>query len=109
VTLLTLEELRALPEAHGFDGGIYFLWADDFLQYVGMSSHVRQRMVYHAWAINGAPIRKNKCYPVRHDRHTCLVLETGRIKEPEALDRFRSLEAEYIKEYMPPYNSKHAR
>lgn len=93
VELLPLEELRALPECGEFDGGIYFLWLGDKLQYVGKSQHIANRLVGHD--------RKGR---FQFDRHTCIALDGGRFVSRDLGAKMQRLERAYIARYEPPFN-----
>ena len=86
--LLSLEQLRALPEKG--DGGLYFLWdQDDGLIYIGKSKNLANRL---------RPGQRKIAYC----RHTCLAIDyrtMGWIYGP--------LEAKYIAKYSPHYNVMH--
>lgn len=106
VPVLSLDKLRSLPEAEEFEGGIYFLWLKDQLQYVGKSWHIGERMNHHNWAAVYGHHRSNKTNMIPHDRHTCIVLDRGRIKDRTgpAGPLMKSYERAYIAHYTPPYN-----
>ena len=105
IKVLPFEEIKALPEAGEFDGGIYFLWKGDTLQYIGKSMHVGERLTHHDWAFTYAKFRSNKTNPIPYDRHTCLVMCGGRIKEGDWIKPIlRDHERAYIAHFKPPYN-----
>lgn len=84
--LKTLNELRQLPMARELNGsGVYFLWKDGALHYIGRSKNVRNRVRYHRTPKMG----------IAHDLATAL-----------ACDKFVSLliEAIHIEHYRPPGN-----
>lgn len=104
--LLSLDELRALPEAQEYDGGVYFLWQDDQLQYVGKSSHVLERLAKQGYVNKYAPFQNGKSQiAIPFDRHTCIVLETGFVKQPGTPQMLRDYERLYIGTYETPYNN----
>lgn len=104
MTLLSLDELRRLPEAGPLDAGVYFLWVGDELQYIGKSTQVAYRMIRHIGIKRYMAVRRVKDKEVPWDRHTCLVLDNG----IEITEKLRSdllnVEREYIAAYQPPYN-----
>ena len=54
VTVMTMAELRALPrEAPDIGSGIYFLWNDDELVYIGMARNIADRVIGHKRAAMG--------------------------------------------------------
>ena len=65
--------------------GIYFLWQDDELQYIGKSSNILKRIGEHA---------------------TCKVFDTYSFIECDIAD-MATLEQAYIKQYQPPLNTVH--
>jgi hypothetical protein len=105
IPLLSLDELRALPEAQEYDGGVYFLWQNDQLQYIGKSSHVLERLAKQGYVNKYAPFQQGKSQiPIPFDRHTCIVLEQGFVKQPGTPALLRDYERLYIGTYPTPYN-----
>lgn len=93
--ILPLERIQALPECGDFDGGIYFLWLKDELQYIGKSRQIWSRIAQHSYAGR-----------IPFDRHTCIVLDSGRIiKDAQAFtENLKQVERAYIAGYQPRYN-----
>lgn len=101
IDLLPLEKVRALPECGDYDGGIYFPWLGDQLQYIGKSQQICYRLLLQEQGNIHGGIKR-----IPFDRHTCLVVHSGRIIEnPRDLDAtLKRLERAYIAHYEPPYN-----
>jgi hypothetical protein len=104
-SILSLEELRALPGPVEYDSGIYFLWKGQDLLYIGRSRNLCSREYYQATV--------NRYYPFHHsqtakyipaDRMTCLVLENGIECSRELDSNLSTYERAYIAAYEPPYN-----
>lgn len=104
--VLSLDELRSLPPGDDFDGGLYFLWLGDTLQYIGRTDHICIRIARHEWCARYAAYRKDGKRAVSFDHHTALVLHTGRMIErrTEWKQRLKELERAYIAAYRPPCN-----
>jgi hypothetical protein len=104
VEIVPLAELRKLPAAEEFDAGVYFLWLENELQYVGKSNHICERLTFQDWA-NAAVDRTHPMKKIPYDRHTCIVLESGRLREdPNLGNMMQRLERAYIAHYQPPFN-----
>lgn len=105
LTVLSLDELRALPEADEYDAGVYFLWLGDELQYIGKSSHILERLAKQGYVNKYAPFQNGKSQvAIPHDRHTCLVLEKGFVRSERTRGQMQELERLYIGTYPTPYN-----
>jgi hypothetical protein len=104
VPILTLDELRALPEAEQFDSGIYFLWNGPDLMYIGRSRNILDRQQRLTQAKRCSPLYQASHKAVPHDRHTALVLEKGMFAQPGLDTKLRLYERAYINAYLPPYN-----
>lgn len=105
VPVLSLEELKALPEAEEYDAGIYFLWLNDELQYIGKSDHICERLALQDYANKFAKLRASKWpKPIPYDRHTALVLDRGMYRKDGLKDQLRDYERAYIANYTPPMN-----
>lgn len=104
VPILTLDKLRSLPESGSLDGGIYFLWSEDQLQYVGKSRQICNRIAQHEWA-RMYPRRRSKAIPF--GRHTCIVVESGWLISDGLGEKLSRLERAYIAHYEPPFNHLH--
>lgn len=105
--ILSLQELKALPPSQDFDAGVYFLWKNDELQYIGQSSQIAERMVLQEWANFYGSRRAHKMKQIPFDRHTCIVLENGMIRSEGIRKRLLALEKTYIQTYRPPFNKHH--
>jgi hypothetical protein len=105
--ILPIEELRRLPACDDFDGGVYFLWLGEALQYIGKSRQICNRLNHHQWARQYAATRSSGGKVIPYDRHTCLVVHSGRLfGDRKALDqKLNRLERLYIAAYRPPFNS----
>lgn len=88
--LLSIEDLRKLPQCGRSDAGVYFLWEGDELVYVGLSKNIHNRLVRHRH--------------IHFTKHTCLVIEC----EPEMVKYVRlitgPIEDAYIARYSPRHN-----
>lgn len=104
VPILALDELRRLPQSNSLDGGIYFLWSKDQLQYIGKSRQICNRIDQHEWA-RDYPRRRPKTIPF--DRHTCIALDSGRLVSKHLDEQLKRLERAYIARYQPPFNCPH--
>lgn len=104
--ILSLDDLRKLPEAEEYDAGVYFLWHGDQLQYIGKSSHVLNRLVYQQQVNRYAPFQQSRsAVMIPHDRHTCLVLDKSRYRDPHVDAKLQDVERLYIGTYETPYNN----
>lgn len=104
--VLSLDEMRTLPEAEEFDAGVYFLWLADQLQYIGQSSHILERLAKQSYVNKYAPFQNGKSQiEIPHDRHTCIVLEKGVIRSPQTKGKMQDVERLYIGTYPTPYNN----
>jgi hypothetical protein len=99
IPILPLEDLRALPEAGDFDAGVYFLWLRDDLQYIGKSRQICYRLQLQEQSNLYGGIKR-----IPFDRHTCIVVEGGRVRSDDLDDRLKPLERAYIAHYQPPFN-----
>ena len=103
--VLSLEEMLQLPEPQEYDAGIYFLWKDGALTYIGKSKHICERL-YHQTCMNrNLPLytgRRAKLVPF--DKVTCLVLETGPFCSPRLGAQLLHHERAYIAAYQPAFN-----
>lgn len=97
--LLSLEELRALPDQESRKPCVYFLWLDQELMYIGSTPSPNRRMCQHwqnlryggrRFGDNGGNMRV-----IPFNRAT--FLETTQ-------DRMRELESSYQDAYPTPYN-----
>jgi hypothetical protein len=104
--VLTLDELRALPAAAEYDAGVYFLWQGANLQYIGRSDHVLERLAKQGYVNRYAPFQNGASQvAIPHDRHTCLVVQSGMIRSEIARGQCQELERLYIGTYPTPYNN----
>lgn len=104
--VLSLDELRELPEAEEYDGGVYFLWLNDELQYIGKSYHVLERLGYQQSVNRYAPFQNGVSQiAIPFDRHTCIVLEKGFVKQPRTAGLLQDYERLYIGTYETPFNN----
>jgi hypothetical protein len=102
--VLSLEQLRALPEAEEYDSGVYFLWLNEELQYIGKSVHIQERLTRQIMENRTAPLATSRQVNIPFDRHTCIVLEKGFIKQPATAGLLQNYERLYIGTYPTPYN-----
>jgi hypothetical protein len=104
IPILSMDELRALPEPDEHDAGIYFLWKADELQYIGKSTQISHRLYLQDQANRYGHLRANPMKRIPYDRATALVLDTGRIRRDGLADDLRAYERAYIATYQPPLN-----
>jgi hypothetical protein len=103
--ILTLEEMRALPEAEEYDAGVYFLWLENELQYIGKSHHIQERLGWQVMVNRLVPLLTGRQVKIPFDRHTCIVLEKGWIKQPRTAGLLQDHERLYIGTYPTPFNN----
>jgi hypothetical protein len=99
IAILPLEDLRKLPECKDYDAGVYFLWLKDELQYIGKSTQICYRLQLQEQANRHGGIKR-----IPFDRHTCIVVESDRIRSGRLDEKLQPLERAYIAHYQPPYN-----
>lgn len=105
VEIFPIEVLRILPACEDFDAGIYFLWKDDALQYIGKSRQICNRLVMHDHANATGHLWAKKPNAVPYDCYTCLIVDSGRLHDRNLDNRLKPLERAYIAHYQPPFNS----
>lgn len=96
ITTLSIPELRRLPPCGEYCGGVYFLWFADDLVYIGKSKHIYNRISDHE--------RRGE---IAFDRHTCIILDAGRVHRPDIDLILQDHERAYIARYPTPYNSRY--
>jgi hypothetical protein len=106
VEIFPIDVLRILPACDDFDAGVYFLWKDDELQYIGKSRQICYRLQLQEQANAYGKWRTHHMKTIPFDRHTCIVVESGRIiGDIHALERkLQRLERAYIAHFQPPFN-----
>jgi len=104
IKILTLEELRVLPECQDYDCGIYFLWGGPELLYIGKSRNVPDRIQRLTQAKRCSPFYQASHKAVPFDRHTVLVLANSPIRDEKMELPLQLHERAYIDAYRPPYN-----
>lgn len=87
IQILPIEQLRMLPECGRRDAGIYFLWRDDELLYIGRAKNIHNRLLRHPKGV------------IPFKRHTFLSIDY----EADGW-RHGPIEAAYIAHYSPPFN-----
>ena len=103
--LLSMAELRLLPEAEEYDSGVYFLWLENELPYIGRSHHVLERLTHQRTVNRYAPFQNGRAQiHIPFDRHTCIVLEKGFVRQPQTGAKLRDYERLYVGSYPTPYN-----
>jgi hypothetical protein len=100
IKVLSLDEMRLLPPVGPYDAGVYFLWLQDELQYVGKSKQVSERIAQQGRALRHNALTLGR-RGIPHDRYTALRVEDGRRLEWD----LRDLEQIYIATYEPPFNT----
>jgi hypothetical protein len=105
VQVLSLEEMRELPEPQEYDAGIYFLWKGDALTYIGKSKHICERLYFQSCMNRNLPFYTgHRAKLVPFDKVTCLVLETGITCSPGLGGKLMHYERAYIAAYQPGFN-----
>lgn len=100
IKVLPLEQIRELPEAGPYDGGIYFLWLKGELVYIGKSRQVQERITQLKQDARYARL-VDAPRPRPFDRYTCLVVDEPMEKLAPIL---KDLERAYIATHEPRYN-----
>lgn len=104
VPLLSLEQLRALPEPRPKEGGVYFLWRGDELVYVGRSQNVLWRVEIFRSNARYSRVSYYSAMPrMIFDR---ITLQKFELPSFEAF-HYTTMDYEhaYIATYLPPYNA----
>lgn len=105
IPIMGLAKLRALPEAQDYDSGIYFLWANTTLLYIGKSRNLSRRAYEQRTLKRYAPFQiGERSKPIPYDLMTCLVLENDPVCSPGLDLKLQAYERAYIAAYEPPYN-----
>lgn len=105
IPVLSIDEIQKLPEPQEYDAGIYFLWKEGGLTYIGKSKHICERL-YHQ-ALMNQNIRfyvGKRAKAVPFDKVTALVLETGQFCSPRLDGLLMQHERAYIAAYQPAFN-----
>lgn len=109
MTILSLEALMALPDAEDGYAGIYFLWLDGNLQYVGQSRSVANRITQHHWNYMYGAQRAQPVARIRFDKSTYLELDRSPYLDRDGLRKLGKLlidtEALYVNAYRTPFNA----
>lgn len=100
IKVLSIDELRGLPEAQPFQGGIYFLWQALRLIYVGKSHHVLERLNRLVRDRTYDRLQQNQ-RGIPFDSYTCLAIDG---EGPVLRVRLQDLERVYIATYEPEWN-----
>lgn len=105
IPILSIDEMRELPEPQEFDAGVYFLWFKEGLTYIGKSKHICERIYIQACMNkNGHNYLGTRMTQIPFDKITCLVLQNGPTC-PAGLDGLlTSHERAYIAAYLPAFN-----
>lgn len=103
--VLSMDELRALPAAEEYDAGVYFLWLNDELQYIGKSHHILERLDWQFTVNRYHPLHTGRQPHIPFDRHTCIVLEKGFERQPRTVGLLQDYERLYIGSYPTPHNN----
>jgi hypothetical protein len=106
IPIRPLDELYALPEPQEFDAGIYFLWKDNALIYIGKSRNMLGRMSYQVGVNRTHPFAESiTAKHIPFDKITCLVIEKdARIHSPRTDGAMEAHERAYLAHYRPYYN-----
>lgn len=108
--LLTLDDLRRLPDASEGRSGVYFLWLGEDLQYIGQSMVIGTRIGQHQQNYLYGPLRSTPVTRIKFDSGTMIELSTLRyFEEMEDLRKLRKLiletEVAYVNAYRTPFNN----
>lgn len=107
VPILPIQELANLPGPEEYDAGIYFLWLDGGLIYIGRSTHLCERLYFFRTAARRNPrfdVGTAQQKVVSFDKMTCLVLQTGFETPPWLRPVLQRYERAYIAHYLPAMN-----
>jgi hypothetical protein len=105
IPVLSIEEMLALPEPQEYDAGVYFLWKDGGLTYIGKSKHICERLYHQSCMNRNLPLYVGKrAKLVPFDKVTALVLETGQFCSPRLGALLMQHERAYIAAYQPAFN-----
>ena len=105
IPILSIEELAKLPAPQEYDAGVYFLWKDGGLIYIGKSKHICERL-YIQGCMNrcGTLYHGTRYKSIPWDAVTCIVLQTGWECPPWLSGRLTEYERAYIAAYEPLLN-----
>lgn len=108
--ILTLNELRSLPNAESGCSGVYFLWLGDALQYIGQSMVIGTRIGQHYQNYRYGWTRSRPVAQINFDHQTMIELDTRNyFEDDEELKRLRKemleTEAIYVNAYRTPFNN----
>ena len=106
VPILPLEDLAKLPSVAGdYDAGVYFLWKDGTLQYIGKSRNIPDRINRHIRYLGHGRMTLVKYQEaVPFDRYTCIVVANSMFKTPEIDRQLTEIERAYIVAYPTEFN-----
>jgi len=105
IPIMSLEQLRALPEPQEMESGIYFLWLGETLQYIGKSRDILGRQCYQQ-LVNRTGVfhTSTTAKQIPYDRITAKVLERGFEVCPCLDGNLQAYERAYLAHYDTPYN-----
>lgn len=103
IPILSLEELRALPDPQPKEGGVYFLWRENALVYVGRARSVLWRSEFFLSQARYSRVRYYQ-QAIQFDRITLLKFDDDLSKEAFHFAT-KDYEHAYIAQYLPEYNS----
>jgi hypothetical protein len=106
IPILSLEDLKELPSVStDEDSGIYFLWLNGELQYIGKSRQISYRIELQIDVNERLRERAYKMQIIPFDKYTCLILHSGRIAPAGLDEKLKRYECAYIAHCEPPMNT----
>jgi hypothetical protein len=109
MNLLSLDELRELPDASDGYAGVYFLWLGSDLQYIGQSRHIANRLNQHEWNRLYGAMRGRSVPQINFDRATMIQLDDRPYMESDEERALYKLlietEGAYVNAYRTPFNT----
>lgn len=107
--VLSIDAIKELPDDQD-SRGVYFLWHDDQLQYVGQSMQIGNRVVDHERAYNYGIFRSRPTKQIKFNKVTSLVIDRRPFASADDRERLRNrmliIERAYIERYRPPFNTE---
>lgn len=107
--VLSMDAIKALPDDQECRG-VYFLWDDDTLQYIGQSMQIGNRVVAHERNYIFGIFRATPPKRIKFNRVTCLSMDKRPFAATREIERLRNrmllIERAYIEKYRPPFNTE---
>ena len=106
IPILSLDELFELPqEPEEFESGIYFLWRDKSLFYIGKSRNLPERKLRQFHVNRYGALYTDRHQQLPYNRYTYLSLEKGQFAEPGLDKKLHEYERAYIAHYRTYFNN----